>query len=159
MSFVDLLQAAQAQALADKLSPSEISVYEHYCREYSKNFNEPLSKVLTMDPEFVIRMVYAEQLSDWDKIERLSDLQDLTMSLLDPDYDAKKEKALREENQRIVEEERQRLAEGRAVHESLEKKKPKNASEDEEVLDPKLPQQGGLSANLIRQLQHSDNEG
>ena len=151
MSFVNVLQAAQAQSLSDKLNPTEISVYEFYCREYSKTFHEPLSLVFTLNPEDVARQVYAEQLADWDKEERLPEIQDLVMALSDPEYDTKKERALREEMRKIVEDEEQRLLEGRAVHESLEKKKT--------LVDQNLPAQGGLSSNLIRQMQHSENEG
>jgi len=163
MSFIDVLQTAQALALADKLQASEISVYEDYCRRYSQKFYTPLLEVMALDPAFVIKMVYADQLSDWDKEERIDDLRDLLGHLSDPDYDQKKEQAIRDEMRRIVEDEADRVRTGRSIHKSLEKKVIKSfeeaTSENTKPEAEKLPSQGGLNFEAIRRLNNSENEG
>lgn len=149
MSFRELLETSQAIALADKLHPTEVSIWHRYCREFSKKFNVSLVETLKLDPEFVFTQVYSDQLSDWEPEEQIDNIRDLLGSLSDPDYDASKERAYREEMQQILEEEKERLEEGRAIHESLEKKtfgeKPKEQNKE-------LPKSGGINMNLINQL-------
>jgi hypothetical protein len=155
MSFRDFIETFQSQALSDKLAPSDQASWNYICREYSKIFHTPLHEVFKLSPEFVCLHIFAEQLSNVDIEENLELLQDKLSALLDPEFDIKRERAYREELKQIQEQENLRLAEGRAVHPSLDKKTKKEPPKEE--LPSDLPKQGGLSAALIKQLQ--DKEG
>ena len=154
MSFRDIVDFCQLSALSAKLQPDEVDYWHYYCREYSKRFHEPLSKVKEMNPELVLSEVFADQLSDWDVEERFEDILDLVGSLSDPEYDMKKERAFREETRKMVEEDRQRIKEGRAVHSSLEKDKRVIVKE----APRELPKSGGLNMGLINQLNQANKE-
>ena len=158
MSLKEILETAQSVALSEKLVPNELSIWHKYCRIFSQKFNEPLSQVLLMDSEYVLTQIFSSQLDDLDlsDTDHVQNVYDAIMSLSDPDYDAKKEKALREADQKMVEEERQRLKEGHAVHKSLEKDKLKFVKERPQK---ELPKSGGLNTNIIQQLQNEDKEG
>jgi hypothetical protein len=112
MFFRDLLETAQAVALSNRLNATEVSIYEKICREYSKTFHTELTKVYDLSFEFVVCQLYADRLDGWNEEENKDEFIDLFGSLSDPDYDANKEKALREENRKLIEEEEQILAEG-----------------------------------------------
>jgi hypothetical protein len=156
MSFRDLLDTASAQALADHLNPSEISVWEKYCREYSTRFHTPLLAVMDLDPLFVTRMVNSDNLTDFNAEERLEDLHDIVGQLKDPEWDSKKEKAIREELRQIEERERQRVERGEAIHPSLEKDK-RVITKDQPSKE--LPRSGGLNMSAINRLNNQDREG
>lgn len=154
MSFRSILDTASAQALADHLSPTEISVWERYCREYSTRFHTPLLATMDLDPYFVARMVNSDNLADFNAEERLEELFDMLGHLNDENYDTKKEKAIRDEMAQIQAREEERLREGRAIHSSLEKDKRVIAKDQ-----PKeLPKSGGLNISAINRLNNSDNE-
>lgn len=157
MSFREIIEAAQAMALSDKLYPDELAIWHKYCREYSKLFYEPLSLVIKMDPEWVMYQVYSNQLSTWNNEENLEDIQDLLGTLSDPDYDVKKERTHREQMQKILDEERLRVVEGRAIHKSLEKNDLVIKAE-EPVIKKELPKSGGINMDLIRSLQNEEKE-
>jgi hypothetical protein len=156
MFFRELLETAQSVALAGRLNPTEVVVYEKVCREYSKTFHTELMKVYELPFEFVVTQIYADRLDNWSEEEQRDDFLDLYGSLADPDYDANKERAHREEMRKILEEEQLRLQEGRAIHPSLENKKAK----EEKKLPPKeIPKSGGINMDLIKQLQNRETEG
>lgn len=157
MSFKEVIETSQAVAILKKLQIDESHLWHKYCRIYSKKFSEPLSQVLYMDPETVLTEVFADQLDDLDLTDpdQLQNVSDMVNSLLDPDFDAKKERALREEYQKLEEEEKLRLKEGRAIHKSLEKEKFKFVKDEPRK---ELPKVGGLNDKLIKQLQNSKNE-
>ena len=92
IDFKDLLDTCQAEAIANKLSPTESSIWRSLARSYSKLFSTPLHLVLNMDSEHVILNVYEYQLKDLDedKIENLEHLMETIYTIEDPDYDAKK---------------------------------------------------------------------
>ena len=162
MSFRDLLETAQALSLANRLYPDEAAIWHKYCRAYSKTFSEPLSKVLEMDPLTVFSAVFSDNLDEWDIEERLQETFDLIYSLQDPNYDAKKEAAIREEIRQIEERERIRLEKGEAIHPSLAKEKhiiTKDQSPKKETPPKELPKSGGIRMDLINKLNNSDNEG
>lgn len=159
MSFRDLLDTASAQSLADHLSPTEISVYERYCREYSSRFHTALTDVMTLDPYFVVRMVNSDNLSEFNAEERMEDLFDMLGSLSDENYDQKREKAIREEMRQIEEREKLRLERGEAIHPSLAKDKRVITKEGEAPKPKELPKSGGLNLSAINRLNNSDNEG
>jgi len=162
VSMKEIAETAQAIALSTKLSPTESSIYERMCREYSKLFFTELTKVHELPMEFVFNQIYANSFDKWDEEERLNDIFDVIGSLSNPDYDAQKERALREEMQRILEEENKRVEEKRAIHPALEKDKTKFVKQEEKPIEnliPKeLPKSGGVNMALIRQLQNDETE-
>jgi len=156
MSFSDLVEASTAVALASKLYPDETAIWLRYCRNYSKMFHTPLLQVMELNPEFVITQVMSDQLADWDIEERMDDLLDIIGGLRDPEFDAKRERALREADKKMEEEERQRIAEGKAIHKSLEKDKRVITKDQPSAPAKELPKSGGINMNLIRQLQNDE---
>jgi hypothetical protein len=136
------------------LLPNEEAVWHKYCRAYSKAFSEPLSQVLKMEPLIVLTTVFSDQLDEWDVEERHEELNDLVCSLQDPEYDSKKERAIRDELRKIQEEEDDRLANNLSVHPSLEKGK--KATQDKS--NKELPKSGGINMGLLNRLINSDNE-
>lgn len=157
MSFRALIDTAQCIALADKLHPSEVAVWERYCREFSQRFATPLLEVQAMDPLFVLQQIMADNLSEFDPEERLEDVLDLLGSLEDPEYDAKRERIIREQLRKMEDEERERLKSGRAVHPSLEKDKRVIVKDDPKIKE--LPKSGGLNMQAINRLNNQDSEG
>lgn len=160
MSFRDFIESTQSIALAQKLSPDDESNWNYICREYSKIFHTPLHEVIKLPPEFVCINIFAEQFSKMDIEENLENLQDVLSGLLDPEFDIKRERAFREELKNIQDAENKRLAEGRAVHPSLEKKikKEKILEKIEEKLPQDLPTSGGLNLDIIKRLQNEEKE-
>jgi hypothetical protein len=158
MNFSDLVETSTAVALASKLYPDEAAIWLRYCRSYSKLFYTPLLQVMDLNPEFVITQVMSDQLAEWDVEERMEDLLDIIGGLKDPEYDAKRERAIRESDQKMEEEERQRLKEGKAVHKSLEKDKRVITKEKPAAPKKELPKSGGINMNLIKQLQNDEKE-
>jgi hypothetical protein len=156
MSFRTLIDTAQCLALADKLHPTEEAVWERYCREFSTRFSTPLMEVRSMDPLFVLTQVNGDNLSDFNPEENMESLMEMIGSLSDPEYDLKKERAIREENRQIEERERLRLERGEAIHPSMEKDKRVITKEQ----PPKeLPKSGGLNMSAINRLNNQDREG
>lgn len=123
IEFKDLLDYCRAESLANRVAPTELSVWRAICREYSETFHTPLHLVLEMDPEFVILNVYEKQAEDIDleDYQRLEHLMDILRAIEDPNYEAN-QKAEQDEFDRKAElEEEERIRSGRAVHKSLQK--------------------------------------
>ena len=162
MNFRDLIDTASSLALSDHLSPTEISVWERYCRDFSSKFATPLLEVRAMDPLFVLQQVSADNLSEFNAEENMENLFEMLGSLADPDYDIKKERAIREEMAQIEEREAERIREGRAVHSSMEKDKRVISADQPPKEKPpvqQLPKSGGLNMSAINRLNNQDNEG
>lgn len=157
MSFRDLLDTASSLALSDLLSPTEISTWEKYCREYSSRFHTELLSVMDLDPLFVIQQVSADNLSGLDIEERLPEIFEMIYSLQDENYDSKKEAAIREEMRQIEEKEKLRLERGEAIHSSLAKDK--RVIVKDELPKKELPKSGGINMGLINKLNNQDREG
>jgi len=155
MFFKEIIETAQSVALANKLRPTEISIYEKICREYSKLFHTELTKVYDLSPEFVFTQLYSNQLESWDEEERLPEILEMIYSLSDPNYDASKEAAIKEETQRIIEEEERRIMEKKPIHSSLGKSQSKAIQED--PIPKELPKSGGINMALINQLKNEEN--
>jgi len=156
MDFDDLLQYCQAEAIANKLLPTQESVWRKICMEYSHRFHTPLHQVLELDPEFVISVYYEDQLKTWDVEERIDDILDIIYSIEDPDYNVQKERQLREDIKRMEEEEEERIKRGDPIHPSLAKvdlasknfkNNQKNTSEKSNLPD-NLPTSGGVQFDL-----------
>lgn len=156
MSFRTLIETAQSLAIADKLAPTEIAIWERYCREFSTRFSTPLLEVQKMDPLFVMTQVSGDNLSDFNPEENMQSLWEMLGSLSDPNYDINKERAIQDEMRQIQEREEKRLKEGRPIHESLGRNK-KVITKDQ--LPKELPKSGGLNMDAIRRLNNQDKEG
>lgn len=148
IEFNELLEVLQAEALADKFEPTQTSVWENICRQYSKKFVTPLHIVLKMDPEFVIRQIYADQMDEANFDDHLEHLVDLLKHLEDPEYDADAEKDLQDFIAQAEAEEEERKAQGlplksifRKGHKKVEPKKV-----EEKPVEPEAPKSG--TANL-----------
>lgn len=153
IDFKDLLDTCQSEAIANKLSPTESSIWRSLARSYSKLFSTPLHLVLNMDSEHVILNVYEYQLKDLDedKIENLEHLMETIYTIEDPDYDAKKELELQEDIKRFIEEEKERVRLGLSIVPQKQKsllEKPKEEQEN-------LPTQGSIN---LEYLAKQDNE-
>jgi len=157
-TFFDLIQTAQAIAIAGRLSPDEKYIYDRVCREYSKDFSTPLHIVHTLNPEFVLTNYYAEQFSNWNLEESADEIRDMIGALNDPEYDAKREAELREMDRRMLAEEEERVKDNKAIHPVLEKKKSAVIMPEENIVPEGLPKSGGLNSKLIQQLRNDGGE-
>lgn len=148
IEFNELLETLQAEALADKFEPTQTSVWENICRQYSKKFFTPLHAVLKMDPEFVIRQIYADQMDEANFDDHLENLVDLLKHLEDPEYDADAEKEMDEFIAKAEAEEKERIAKGLPLKSVFRKGHQPAAKKPElpKPIEPELPKSG--SANL-----------
>lgn len=119
MTFEELLSAIQAQAISNKLVPTEESLYRKICRSYSKKFHVPLYQIETLDMEHVILNVYEDNLDDVNVEDKLPDLLEIVNSIEDPDYEAKKSKEQDDFVKQIEAEEEERLKLGKPIHPSM----------------------------------------
>lgn len=166
MFFREFIETCQSIAICNKLYPSDEANWHYICREYSKTFHTPLHEVLKLNPEFTCTQLFSEQFNrlDLEEQEDLETVSDIINSLKDPEYDIKKEKALRDELKRYQEEEKLRLEEGRSIHHTLDAKGNKlpnsqivkNKTESKQITE--LPKEGGINMDLIRQLQNDGND-
>lgn len=112
ITFNELLELCKAEALSDKLIPTHISVWENICRQYSKAFFTPLHEVMKMDPEYVMRQVFANQLDEVDPSEHIEHLDDSLHELEDPNWSADAEEDLQKFLKEAEAEEAERVAKG-----------------------------------------------
>lgn len=150
MDFRDLLDLCQSEALANRFSPTEKSIWESHCRTYSKKFHTPLSQVLEMTPEHVMSNVYEDQLSDIDPEEKIEDLLDWIYALEDPSYERKKEEDLDEFVKKAEREEEQRLTSGTAIHSSIKEVSNRKIDSDQKDIENSiLPTEGSLDLSYL----------
>lgn len=149
MSVYLLSEAAETEALLSKFISTEESQWRAVERKYSKTFFTPLHEVRKLDPYFVLLSIIEDDFLKYtihneDHVEFLIERMN---SILDPDYDANREKEEDEYNRKAVEEEELRLEKIKAKKEAKDKKnKPKE-----------LPKSGGI--NLAYLSENQDNEG
>lgn len=157
VDFKDLLDYCQAEAIANKLAPTEDSVYREMCRTYSKTFHTPLHLVMEMPAEHVILSVYEEQISEMDssKLDNLERMLDIVMGIENPDYDKEREDKLAQDIERYEREEEERVASGRAIHPSLKNKYP--VKKKEEPAEP-APETKSTSGSVDFSSLDEDNE-
>lgn len=159
VDFKDLLEYCQVEAIANRVKPTEASVYRALCRTYSEKFHTALPLVLEMDPEHVILNVYEAQAEDMDieDYQKLEHVLDTIRSIEDPDYDAKR-KAEQEEFDRLAEEEDElRRKSGKALHPSLQRKlDEKRRIENGEEPAPQKPTGGSINLDYLSK---QDSEG
>lgn len=152
IEFKELLEFCQAEAIANRLSPTEASVWRGICRTYSEKFHTPLAEVLEMDPEHVILNVYESQAEDMDieDYQKLEHIMDTLRGIEDPNYEAKKRDEQAEFDRQAELEEEERIKAGRAVHKSLQKDLDrKKASEKGEPEEPKKPTGGMINLDYL----------
>lgn len=91
MDFIDLIHYCKAQALRDVLSPTEESVHLSLCMAYSEKFHVALPEAMKMDPEHVLRVVFASQLESVNIEKNIDSILEQIYTLENPDYEKKKE--------------------------------------------------------------------
>lgn len=150
MSIFDLIRICQAEAIANKLAPTESSLYRRLCRKYSETFNTDLLLVESMDPAKVILTVYEHQMDKIDEDENFEDLVETINELEDPDYDRNKEKEVKDFIEDVEEEERLRIAEGRKVGiKTRSLKKPVEEVQEQPANPPTMPTGGFLNLSKL----------
>ncbi|NJO48153.1 MAG: hypothetical protein HC840_00395 [Leptolyngbyaceae cyanobacterium RM2_2_4] len=155
IEFKELLEYCQAEAIATRMAPTELSVWRGICRTYSEKFHTPLAQVLEMDPEHVILNVYESQAEDMDieDYQKLEHILDTLKGMEDPDYDAKKAKEQEEFDRQAELEEEERVKSGKAVHPSLQKKlDAKRLLEKGEPEPPKKPTGGMVNLDYLSKI-------
>jgi hypothetical protein len=163
ISFKDLLEYCQVEAIASKVSPTEDSVWRGLCRQYSKKFHTPLNQVLEMDPEHVILNVYEDQAEEMETedYQKLEHIMDMIRTIEDPNYEAQKQNEQDEFDRQAEEEEAARVAAGKAVHPSLQRKLNQKMAEDKakkegEEAPKEPPKQGFIDLSYLAK---QDSEG
>ncbi len=159
IEFKELLETCQAEAIANRMAPTEESVWRSICRKYSEQFHTPLAQVLEMDPEHVILNVYESQSEDMDieDYQKLEHIMDTIKGIEDPDYEAKKQTEQDEFDRQAELEEEERIKSGKAVHKSLQKDLDrKKAIEKGEPVEPKRPTGGMINLDYLSK---QDSEG
>lgn len=162
MDFQELADALRALAIANLLSPTADSVYRKICRAYSKRFSTPLHEVIDLSPEFVILNYFEDDLEDVDVDDNVEVLMDRIYSIEDPEYESMKKEEFDEFAEQAEEEERKRIAAGRAIHPALAKESTllgvpnqKNTSKNEEPPSDNLSKGGYVNLSY---LENQDNE-
>lgn len=147
ISFKDILDTAQSEAIADKLQPTERSIYEYFCRQYATNFSTPLSVVFGMDAVEVIRQVLSHRMDSEDEDEQLEKYLDTIYGIEDPEYEKIKEQELADfiENAREDDEERRRL--GKPIHPAMAKEG--GLPTPPEPPKSKFPKSGGIDLSYL----------
>jgi hypothetical protein len=130
LTFKDIMDFAFAKAIADKLTPTDESLYRFFCRRYSELFHTSLADVFAMDPFEVVQHVYEHQLDKEDTEENVERYLETIYSIEDPEYQAKEDQDLSDFIEQAKEDEAQRIAEGRPIHKAIK---------DETTLVPEPP--------------------
>jgi len=159
LDFKELLEFCQVEAIANRVKPTEDSVWRALCRTYSKKFHTPLHLVLEMDPEHVVLNVYEEQTEDMDldDYQKLEHVMDILRGIEDPNYEAAKAREQEEFDRQAEEEEAARVAAGKAVHPSLQRKlDQKKALEKGEEPPPQKPTGGMVNLDYLSKVDQEE---
>lgn len=151
----DLLEYCQAEAIANRMNPTEESLYRYFCREYSEKFFTPLYLVLEMDPEHVLLNVYEKRSEniDLEDYQKLEAVLDTIKSMRDPDYENTKQKEQDEFDRQAELEEEERVKSNKPVYQPKLKK---TLSKKAEAPVEKRPTQGSINLDY---LSRQDSEG
>jgi len=154
IEFKELLDFCQAEAIANKMAPTEASVWRALCRQYSEKFHTPLVQVLEMDPEHVILNVFEAQSEDMDveDYQKLEHIMDTLQTINDPEYERAKAGEQAEFDRRAEEEEAKRIAAGKPVYQG----KRKNTFGKTEAPEEKKPTGGSINLDYLSK---QDSEG
>lgn len=153
MYFSELLDYCQSEAIANKLSATDESIWRQYCRKYSMLFSTPLDQVLKLEPMDVMLNVFEHQLEDVDIEDNLEKLMEMISSLQDPEYAKQKRDEFRQFIKESEKEEELRQKEGRPIHKALldEEKMStkKRLLENTPLPNKKLPHSGGINLSYL----------
>ena len=151
INFKEIIDACQAEALANKLSPSEDSVYRSLTRRYSKRFNVSLATVRLMSIHDILLDLYEDQLEDIDTDDHLEDFKESIRKIKDPNYEENEEAAMDDFEEQALREEEERIKAGKPVHHSLRKQASleKRVSEVPEAKSEKNPTGGFIDLSYL----------
>lgn len=154
IEFKEILEACQAEAIANKFEPTESSVWRALCRTYSSLFHTPLHLVLEMDVEHVVLNVYESQAEDLDieDYQKLEHIMDTLQTINDPEYERVKAGEQAEFDRRAEEEEAERIKAGRPVYQG----KKKNTFKKPSAPEDKKPKGGMVNLDYLSK---QDSEG
>jgi hypothetical protein len=157
--FQATIEACKSKAIADKLDPTEDSIYRSYCREYSMLFSTPLKEVNEMDPKDVLLPIMEHHLEDADPLQNLEELLEQIYFLEDPEYAKEKLSELKAFIKEAEEEEERRIAEGRPIHKDLADEVTLNPVAKTPPTPPKnLPQSGGINLAYLEKEETGNND-
>lgn len=146
VSFKDILDLSQVEAVANKLGPTEEGIWRFYCRKYSKLFHTPLHLVHEMDATMVLREVIEDRLDGEDEMENIDKYLDTIYMVEDPDYETQRDQAEDDFLQLAQEEEAERVRLGKPIHPALK-------GESTLIPDPApkttLPKSGGINLQWL----------
>jgi hypothetical protein len=144
MEFKELLEALQIEGILDKFYPTDASVWESICREYSKQFHTPLHLVLEMPPTFILRHYYANQLDDIKLDDKAEHLLEIIRAIEDPNYEKTKEEEITEFLDDAEREEEERVKSGISLSQHLSKKK-----KNKKPAKPEEPKKGFIDLSYL----------
>lgn len=163
MTFSELLEYCQVEALASKMSPTDESVWRGLCRKYSKMFHTPLAQVEQLEMAHVVLSVYEEQFGELDVEENLEDIMDMLYSLQDPNYDKEKRDNLKDFMKRALREEEERIAKGKPIHRAMAKENEVSLKKTPEVpptpVIEKIPPSGGINLAYLASEESDEGNG
>ena len=145
MNIFDILEHAHSKALLNKLKPDEDAIWRGMLRKYSKTFNVSKIEAAKIDPEEIALDLYENQLDDLDLDDErdFSRFMDRLYTLDDPNYDAEHDKEEEAANQKILDEENEKIAK-----KALKKTKEEPKKE--------LPKQGGINLGYLADQQNNE---
>ena len=148
MDFKDLLDYCKAEAIANTLLSTELSIWRALCRSYSKKFSTPLHMCLdgTIPAEDILLAEFEDQLDNFDMDKDLDTVLEQIYRIEDPDWDEKMEEDVQEFMVRARFEEAERIRLGKPIHKLLGKEP--NLENTPEVPPPLSPQKRGGHINL-----------
>lgn len=149
--FQELLDCCLAEAIENSLVVTQESIYQGYCRAYSKTFHTPLHLVYHLDPKDVIKAILEERYSTVDVITNLDTILDAVYTLEDPEYVKQKEVDMGDFAEAAAEREQKRIKKNRNVENAPPARESKKGG-----FDPaQVPKKGGFDPGKL----NPDNEG
>src|SRR4051812_39459391 len=77
---------AHAEAIREKISPTNSGMWRSICRAYSTKYATPLHEVLQMDPEFIFQHHYETELEAVDLEDNIEAFQRMLRMIEDPNF-------------------------------------------------------------------------
>jgi hypothetical protein len=134
-----IIHYARATAIADALAPDEEANWRTICRGYSKNFHTPLHLVLAMDPEYVARAYFEDQMDDMDTDKEIDNLLDIIYTIEDPSYESEKREDLKDFMRETEKQELERLKAKKPIHPGLKAEDEVSTKNTPEKITPEVP--------------------
>lgn len=119
MDFQDIIDYCQAEALAEKLGPTNNGVYRHFCRTYCKMFYTPLHIVYGLPVAEVVLSVFENQVEEMNPDDNMESIMDMIYTIEDPDYAKEKQDDLKRFIRDAEEEEEERQRLGKPIHKAM----------------------------------------